>query len=336
MPGGGAFDFSALQQALNDPAIKQMAEQIANDDSFKKITESLQSQFGTMFGGAAGAGPAAAGAPSAASREAPAMDPTAAAGGAFDPSKYMSAMTSMFQNPQFMQMAEQLGKTIIEKDPQMSEMMRTMQDPNYRTKVEQALKGLKDDPELKPILEELESKGPMAMMKYWNDPNVLQKLGQAMGGAFDLPPGEEGAVPEGDEEGEEEEEANLHAAASAGDVDLLKKLLEEGANVDEADEEGRTALHFAAGYGEIACAKALIEAKAKLDAVDNNQNTPLHYAAGYGQAESCTLLMDSGANKDAKNMDGKTALEVAQLNEQADVVAALGGEPVAVKTEEAK
>ncbi len=40
-------------------------------------------------------------------------------------------------------------------------------------------------------------------------------------------------------------------ALSAGDVELLKKLIGEGANVDEADEEGRTALHFAAGYGEV-------------------------------------------------------------------------------------
>lgn len=41
----------------------------------------------------------------------------------------------------------------------------------------------------------------------------------------------------------------------AGDVGLLKQLLEAGADVDEADEEGRTALHFACGYGEIECAK---------------------------------------------------------------------------------
>jgi hypothetical protein len=47
----------------------------------------------------------------------------------------------------------------------------------------------------------------------------------------------------------------------SGDVELLKKLVEEGANVDEADEEGRTALHFAAGYGEIDCVKVLIDAK---------------------------------------------------------------------------
>lgn len=78
----------------------------------------------------------------------------------------------------------------------------------------------------------------------------------------------------------------------AGNAEVLKQLLAEGAAVDEVDEEGRTALHFAVGYGEIPCAKLLIEAGAKLDLVDNNKNTALHYAAGYGQAESVKLLLE--------------------------------------------
>ncbi len=79
---------------------------------------------------------------------------------------------------------------------------------------------------------------------------MLSKLGKAMGGAFDFP-GMLGGVPaegaEGEEEEEEEGEDTVHSAASAGDVELLKKLLEAGANPDEGDEEGRTALHFACG-----------------------------------------------------------------------------------------
>jgi hypothetical protein len=39
----------------------------------------------------------------------PGMDPAN-----FDPSKYMQAMSGMFQNPQFMQMAEKLGQAIIQ------------------------------------------------------------------------------------------------------------------------------------------------------------------------------------------------------------------------------
>lgn len=87
-----------------------MAEQIANDPTFKEVTQQLQSQFGGMFGQQAREGGAPAPAPAAG---APPIDPAAAAA-AFDPSKYMSAMQNMFQNPNFMKMAEQLGKSIIE------------------------------------------------------------------------------------------------------------------------------------------------------------------------------------------------------------------------------
>lgn len=81
-----------------------MAEQIASDPTFKQVTEQLQQQFGGMFGQQQAQAPQGAAAP---------VDPAAAAA-SFDPSKYMQAMTSMFQNQNFMKMAEQLGKSIIE------------------------------------------------------------------------------------------------------------------------------------------------------------------------------------------------------------------------------
>lgn len=46
-------------------------------------------------------------------------------------------------------------------------------------------------------------------------------------------------------------------------------------------------------------------------------------AKPWPQVESVKLLLEKGADKSVKNMDGKTALEVATLNEQADVAAAL-------------
>ncbi|KAI8462296.1 MAG: ankyrin repeat-containing domain protein [Monoraphidium minutum] len=336
-PGGGAFDFSALQQALSDPKIKEMAEKIAGDPAFQGLTTQLQESMAGLVGGPDGAGAAGAGGapamppgmppgmaammggmPGGMPGMPPGMDPSS-----FDPSKYMQAMSGMFSNPAFMQMAEQLGQAIISSDPNMSKMMQAMQDPEYKNKVESAMKGLKDDPEMGGIFEELEKSGPAAMMKYWNDPAVLSKLGGAMGDVFDfeaLMPGAAGGAEEGDE-AEGEEVPNLHSAASEGDAAKLRELLaEEGVNVDEQDEEGRTALHFAAGYGEMECAKLLVEKSASVDLVDNNKNTALHYAAGYGQAESVKLLLESGADKAAKNEDEKTALEVAQLNEHTEVV----------------
>jgi hypothetical protein len=298
-----------------------MAEQIANDDSFKGLTSQLQESMASLVGGEGAAAGAGAGMP-------PGMMPPGMPDPAnFDPSKYMQAMSSMFSNPAFMQMAEQLGQAIISSDPNMSKMMQAMQDPEYKNKVETAMKSLKDDPELGSVFEELEKSGPAGMMKYWNDPAVLQKLGGAMGDMFDfdalLPGGAEGAE-EGEGEEEEEGEPGLHSAATDGDADKLKELLDaEGADADEADEEGRTALHFAAGYGELECAKLLLGKGASVDLCDGNKNTALHYAAGYGQAESVKLLLEHGADKGAKNEDGKTPLEVAQLNEHAEVVALL-------------
>ncbi|MCL7030074.1 hypothetical protein MKW94_015978 [Papaver nudicaule] len=40
---------------------------------------------------------------------------------------------------------------------------------------------IKKDPYLKPIVEDIETGGPIVMMRYLNDPGVLQKLAQAMG-----------------------------------------------------------------------------------------------------------------------------------------------------------
>ncbi|KAI3833874.1 hypothetical protein MKX03_017068 [Papaver bracteatum] len=37
------------------------------------------------------------------------------------------------------------------------------------------------DPYLKPILEDIKTGGPTVMMRYLNDPEVLQKLAEAMG-----------------------------------------------------------------------------------------------------------------------------------------------------------
>uniref|UniRef100_A0A061S6A5 Ankyrin repeat domain-containing protein 2 n=1 Tax=Tetraselmis sp. GSL018 TaxID=582737 RepID=A0A061S6A5_9CHLO len=320
----GGFDLSALQNVLSDPSIKQMAEQIAQDPAFSQMTKTLQESMAGLVT------PGAEGDVSQAGTQSTASETEASNSSGpqphFDPTKYMDAMTNVLQNPQFMQMAEKLGQQIMQQDPMMAEMVRGMQNPAYRENIEGKLKELKDDAELAPILEELERDGPAAMMKYWNDPNVLSKLGKAMGTAFDTVPSNEdgGEGQQGDEEGEEyEEEMTLHSTSSAGDYQAMEALLDAGADKDEKDEEGRTALHFACGYGELKCAELLIARGANVDITDSNKNTALHYAAGYGQDACCELLLKSGASVSAKNLDGKTPLEVAKLNQQDKVSAIL-------------
>ncbi|XP_047308532.1 ankyrin repeat domain-containing protein 2B-like [Impatiens glandulifera] len=293
------FDFSAMSGLLNDPSIKELAEQIAKDPSFNQMAEQLTKTF-------QGASAVEEGVPQ------------------FDTQQYYSTMQQVMQNPQFMTMAERLGNALMQ-DPSMSNMMENFTNPGNKDQLEERMSRIKDDPTLKPILDEIEKGGPAAMMRYWNDKDVLQKLGEAMGIAAAGETGSSGGNHEQEEtetEGDEDESV-VHSTASVGDVEGLKNALASGADKNEEDSEGRTALHFACGYGEVKCAQILLEAGAVVDALDKNKNTALHYAAGYGRKECVALLLEHGAAVTLQNLDGKTPIDVAKLNNQHEVLSLL-------------
>ncbi|XP_060167707.1 ankyrin repeat domain-containing protein 2B-like [Lycium barbarum] len=296
--GAGAqnpFDFSAMSGLLNDPSIKELAEQIAKDPAFNQMAEQLQKTF------------------QGAAVEEPAVPN-------FDSQQYYSTMQQVMQNPQFMTMAERLGNALMQ-DPSMSGMLESLSNPAQKEQLEERMSRIKEDPSLKPILEEIESGGPAAMMRYWNDQDVLKKIGEAMGFAAAGEGATSSEVPAPDETEEaNEDESIVHQCASVGDAEGLKAALAAGSDKDEEDSEGRTALHFACGYGEVKCAQILVEAGAKVDALDKNKNTALHYAAGYGRKECVALLLENGAAVTLQNLDGKTPIDVAKLNNQQDVL----------------
>ncbi|KAF8101080.1 hypothetical protein N665_0210s0015 [Sinapis alba] len=294
-----AFDFSNMASILNDPSIRELAEQIAKDPAFNQLAEQLQRSIPNAAQGGGGEGEG--GFPN------------------IDPQQYVSTMQQVMHNPEFQTMAERLGNALV-KDPQMSPFLDAFSNPETAEHFTERMARLKEDPELKPILDEIDAGGPSAMMKYWNDKDVLKKLGEAMGmPVAGLPDQTTSAEPEVAEEGEEEESI-VHQTASLGDVEGLKTALESGGHKDEEDSEGRTALHFACGYGELKCAQVLIDAGASVNAVDKNKNTPLHYAAGYGRKECVSLLLENGAAVTLQNLDEKTPIDVAKLNNQLEVV----------------
>ncbi len=47
---------------------------------------------------------------------------------------------------------------------------------------------LKDDPELKEVFQDIESSGPTAMEKYWNDTDLMSKIAKKMS-ALNVGPG---------------------------------------------------------------------------------------------------------------------------------------------------
>lgn len=77
----------------------------------------------------------------------------------------VQAMQGIMSNPDFAKMAEDIGKKMFESDPQLANMVKSMQDTDTRDRMQAKMEELKEDPELKSVIEELESGGPAAMMK---------------------------------------------------------------------------------------------------------------------------------------------------------------------------
>lgn len=80
---------------MQDPNIKNMAEQIAQDPAFAQMSAALQASMAN--GGNA---------PAQAAGQPP-----------IDPEQYAQAMTSVLSNPGFMEMAEKLGQQIMTVRP---------------------------------------------------------------------------------------------------------------------------------------------------------------------------------------------------------------------------
>src|SRR5215467_1084978 len=82
-------------------------------------------------------------------------------------------------------------------------------------------------------------------------------------------------------------------AASDGDLVTIKKFLARGISVDiRYRYNGKTGLHAAASAGELEVIKSLIAAGADVNAIDREGNSPLGLATG----ESAKYLADHGAN----------------------------------------
>ncbi|XP_078503210.1 ankyrin repeat and EF-hand domain-containing protein 1 [Lissotriton helveticus] len=101
---------------------------------------------------------------------------------------------------------------------------------------------------------------------------------------------------------------NISYATKAGDVESLKKALEEGVPVDVKDIYYKTPLMSACAFGNMDAVKFLLEKGANVNATDNFLWTPLHHACHAGQVDIAELLVNSGAKIDATALNGSTPL----------------------------
>jgi len=102
-------------------------------------------------------------------------------------------------------------------------------------------------------------------------------------------------------------------AARRGDVVELKRLLEQGADVNSSRGDGMTALHFAAERGDGEVVRILLQAGADVAAGTRiGHYTPLHLASRGGYVAVATSLLETGADARATTTNsGSTPLHLA-------------------------
>ncbi|XP_017285070.1 histone-lysine N-methyltransferase EHMT2 isoform X5 [Kryptolebias marmoratus] len=103
-------------------------------------------------------------------------------------------------------------------------------------------------------------------------------------------------------------------AAEHKHVEVIKSLLNRGADVTINDKELNVCLHWAAYAGNVDIAELVLNAGCSLSSVNVHGDTPLHIAAREGFLDCVTLFLSRGADIDIMNREGDTPLTLAKAD----------------------
>jgi ankyrin repeat protein len=112
-----------------------------------------------------------------------------------------------------------------------------------------------------------------------------------------------------------QDESPLMMACLKGELDLAKKLIARGADVNKP---GWTPLHYAATNGHLEVMELLFANNAYIDAESPNGTTPLMMAAQYGSTAAVKRLLEEGADPGLRNQLGLTAIDFAHRASRTD------------------
>ena len=135
------------------------------------------------------------------------------------------------------------------------------------------------------------------------------------------------AASEGDE---------LVLAARGSDADVVRVLLERGADANAKQADGATALHWAAHRNDLAIARMLLDDGARVNQANDFGATPLWLAAVNGSAPMANLLLHHGADPNLALHFGETPLMTASRSGAVDVVRDLLARDATVDAKEAQ
>lgn len=131
----------------------------------------------------------------------------------------------------------------------------------------------------------------------------------------------------------------LIRAATGGTAEVVRLLLQAGADVGARDRDAMTALHRAAAWDDLETVELLLKAGADVNARASNGSTPLMWAARVDRSRAAswmaadvdprvaiiTALLEAGAEVRARDSAGQTALSLAEQARHWPVVELLGG-----------
>eukprot|EP01024_Parvocaulis_polyphysoides_P040942 TRINITY_DN373_c0_g1_i1.p1 TRINITY_DN373_c0_g1~~TRINITY_DN373_c0_g1_i1.p1 ORF type:complete len:295 (-),score=62.20 TRINITY_DN373_c0_g1_i1:179-958(-) len=222
-----------------------------------------------------------------------------------DPAQAEAVANYLQQNPEAAKAALAQAQELM-KDPVMAQQIVQAQVMQQSESWRENVSKIGEDPELQAIFEEIKTQGPDALKKYWNDSEILTKISAKMR------QNNQNAQPK--QQVPADVVKSLHEAAKIGHAEATKKLISEGADINEQDARGVSPLGIAVGFNKVEVIEVLLEGGADIEITDNQGNTPLHYAAGYGRMKAAELLIAKNANLNAQNAQCKKPADVAKMN----------------------
>jgi ankyrin repeat protein len=120
---------------------------------------------------------------------------------------------------------------------------------------------------------------------------------------------------------------SLINAVKNGNVNAIRKLLNNGANVNQADEDGWTALMQASILGRAEIVKFLLAKGANVNKASKKGVTPLYHATVFNHPEVVKLLLAAPGIDVNKAFKGSTPLVIASKNGHTDMVKLLLAAP---------